>query len=260
MTRNDAGALRIGCVKYLNAQPLILGWPGDVVFDHPAELCRMLAEGELDVALVSSFEFLRNPVYSIADDVAVATAGAVYSVFVAHEGRIEDIEKIALDPASNTSVNLLRCLLAELGIFPRFLGSTDDAVVRGTQGRLVIGDQAIRFRQNATHDVRIWDLGAQWHELTRLPFVFALWLIRPGVENASGTADALRRLRDDNVAALDQLIAAQTEFSPEFCRFYFHDCLRFSFAEDEKRGLLLFRSLCEKHRILPPNAAPLRLI
>ena len=39
--------LRIGCVKYLNARPLIRGWLGDVEFDHPSTLCKRLASGEL---------------------------------------------------------------------------------------------------------------------------------------------------------------------------------------------------------------------
>ena len=72
--------LRIGCVKYLNARPLIHGWPSPVTFDHPAALCAQLANGDLDVALVSSFEFLRNPIYRIVDDVSISSAGPVYSV------------------------------------------------------------------------------------------------------------------------------------------------------------------------------------
>src|SRR5919197_6664076 len=105
--------LRIGCVKYLNARPLIHGWEGNVDFDHPSTLCVKLATGKLDVALVSSFEFLRNPIYRIVDDVSISSDGPVYSVVVAHRGDFSDIEEIGLDPASETSVNLLRCLLAE---------------------------------------------------------------------------------------------------------------------------------------------------
>ena len=106
-------SLRIGCVKYLNARPLIRGWPGNVEFDHPSALCQRLAKGQLDVALVSSFEFLRNPIYRIVDDVSISSDGPVYSVVVAHRGAFSDIEEIELDPASETAVNLLRCLLAE---------------------------------------------------------------------------------------------------------------------------------------------------
>ena len=52
-------------------------------FDHPSTLCRQLAAGELDVALVSSFEYLRNPIYSIVDRVAIASDGPVFSVILA---------------------------------------------------------------------------------------------------------------------------------------------------------------------------------
>src|SRR6201993_5162687 len=111
--------LRIGCVKYLNARPLIRGWSGEVDFDHPSVLCKRLAGGQLDIALVSSFEFLRNPIYRIVDDVSISSDGPVYSVVVAYCGEFSKIEEIELDPASETAVNLLRCVLAELGLTPR---------------------------------------------------------------------------------------------------------------------------------------------
>ena len=108
----DRQSLRIGCVKYLNARPLIYGWPSNVVLDHPSALCAQLARGELDVALVSSFEFLRNPIYRIVDGISISSDGPVYSVVLAHVGEINEIEQIELDPAAETSGNLLRCLLA----------------------------------------------------------------------------------------------------------------------------------------------------
>ena len=113
---SNGGLLRIGCVKYLNARPLIFGWPGEVVFDHPNKLCQQLAEGALDVALVSSFEFLRNPIYVLVDGVCISSHGPVHSVFLAYAGKLEEIDEIEVDPASQTSVNLLRCLLAETGL------------------------------------------------------------------------------------------------------------------------------------------------
>jgi predicted solute-binding protein len=143
-----AGLIRIGCVKYLNARPLIHGWPGEVVFDHPSKLCQQLAEGMLDVALVSSFEFLRNPIYVLVDGVCVASHGPVHSVFLAHAGELAEIEEIEVDPASQTAVNLLRCLLAEAGLKPRLVARTP-LIQRAVTPRLAkffIGDQAIRFR------------------------------------------------------------------------------------------------------------------
>ena len=130
--------------------------------------------------------------------------------------------------------------------------SVDDA-------RLIIGDQALAFRQKHGADYQYWDLGAEWKRLTELPFVFALWLIRPEMRDPAVLAGELRHLRDANLAALDQVIVVQKNFTPEFCAFYFLDCLRFDFGNAEKAGLLRFRSLCERHGILPFNPASLRL-
>src|SRR5262249_18469503 len=171
----------IGCVKYLNAQPLIHGWPGKIVFDHPSTLCAQLAAGQLDVALVSSFEFLRNPTYSIVDGVAIGSDGPVGSVFVAHLSDWSTINEIEIDPASLTSVNLLRCLLAESGRKIRFSNEMPGQMDRlqSAQARLLIGDQAIRFRSKYGERYRYWDLGGEWQRTVGLPFVYAVWLIRP---------------------------------------------------------------------------------
>lgn len=248
----ESERLRLGCVKYLNARPLIHGWEGDVVFDHPSTLCERLAAGSLDVALVSSFEFLRNPVYTLVDGVSISSNGAVHSVFVAHAGDLAAIEEIEIDPASQTSVNLLRCLLAEKGLAPKFVFRSR-LIQRAITPRLAkffIGDQAIRYRDDDTSAFQFWDLGEEWQRLTHLPFVYALWLIRPEVPEPKPIADRLRGCRDDNLRDLEPVIAAEKEFSPEFCSYYLRECLSYQYGPREKEGLSTFRQLCEKHRIL----------
>jgi chorismate dehydratase len=287
--------LRIGCVKYLNARPLIRGWPGEVEFDHPSALCERLANGELDIALVSSFEFLRNPIYRIIDDVSISSDGPVYSVVVAHRDEISKIDEIELDPASETAVNLLRCLLGELGLNPHLkqcstgilsAGGTDSscgepvgpagvspAVVEpGSTGRaqLLIGDQAIRYRQKHADEFQFWDLGEQWKKLMGLPFVYALWLIRPEVGDPKTIANRLRVLRDENLTDLDELIAevvagvgdpgAREKFDPEFYSRYYHEHLRFSFGKKEKKGLQTFAQLCVKRGLLPAGGIAFDLV
>ncbi len=267
---------RIGCVKYLNALPLIRGYEDEVDFDHPSALCSKLAAGELDLALVSSFEFLRNPTYRIVDDISISSAGPVYSVIVAHRGDISEVEEIELDPAAETSGNLVRCLLAEVQLAPRVQRSTDILSVRPAGvspavakaisshcARLLIGDQAIRFRQRHAGEFHFWDLGEQWNKLVGLPFVYALWLIRPEVRDFKSVANRLRALRDENLANLDQLIAEvvaprmrgdsghRKEFDPQFCTRYYREHLRFSFGEKEKEGLREFYKRCVKQRLLP---------
>jgi chorismate dehydratase len=254
-------SLRVGCVKYFNARPLIRGWPGNVEFDHPSALCQRLAKGRLDVALVSSFEFLRNPIYRIVDDVSISSDGPVYSVVVAHRGPFSDIEEIELDPASETAVNLLRCLLAELGLTARLTRA-----VQGSSGlpraRLIIGDQGISFRQNYAGEFQFWDLGEQWKNLTGLPFVYALWLSRPEVPDAKSIAQRLRELRDENLADIPTIVseavadvtANKQEITQEFLDRYYNEHLRFGFGAREKEGLRTFADLCAKHGVLPKRA------
>jgi chorismate dehydratase len=254
-------APRIGCVKYINARPLVDGWQGPVEFDHPSALCRRLAAAELDVALVSSFEFLRNPIYSIVDQVAIASDGPVYSVFVAHE-RDHEWTEVEIDPASRTAAALLRCLLREQKKTPDECAPAADNLSPLDPGRsrLLIGDQAIRFRQKFATRYDYLDLGQAWRDLTGFPFVFALWLVRPEVAEARETADRLRALRDHNLAHLDELISEPGEFSAEFRSFYYRDCLRFDFAEKEKAGLEGFRDLCAVHGLLEHRERNPRLV
>ena len=268
--------LRIGCVKYLNACPLIHGWEGNVDFDHPSALCNKLATGKLDVALVSSFEFLRNPIYRIVDDVSIASDGPVYSVVVAHRGEIEQIEEIELDPASETSVNLLRCLIAELGLNPRLarcrttICPTAAELKTSRRARLVIGDQAVRFRRQYANEFSFWDLGEHWQKSVGLPFVYALWLIRPEVADPKQIANRLRALRNENLDDLEhlipELVAGVAEPGPpkgltrEFLSRYYREHLRFSFGETEKEGLRIFANLCMKHSLLPNRDLALRVV
>jgi chorismate dehydratase len=260
-------SLRIGCVKYLNARPLIHGWEGKVDFDHPSALCNKLATGKLNVALVSSFEFLRNPIYRIVDDVSISSDGPVYSVVVAHHGKIDQIEEIELDPASETSVNLLRCLITELGLNPRLVrcsttvGPAAAELKTSRRARLVIGDQAVRFRQQYAKEFSFWDLGEHWKKTVGLPFVYALWLIRPEIADPKQIADRLRNLRDQNLSHLDDLIAEavagvadpgpRKRLNHEFLSGYYRENLRFSLGEKEKEGLRIFANLCIKHSLLP---------
>ena len=260
-------SVRVGCVKYLNAHPLIRGWPGNVEFDHPSALCRRLAKGQLDVALVSSFEFLRNPIYRIVDDVSISSDGPVYSVVVAHGGAFSDIEEIELEPASETAVNLLRCLLAELGLTFRLTGGTPENTGL-PRARLIIGDQAIRFRQDQARAFQFWDLGEQWKKLTGLPFVYALWLIRPEVPDVGPIAQRLRVLRDENLADVSSVVADavadvadnKQEIVREFLDRYYNEHLRFSFGTREKQGLQTFADLCAKHRVLSKEVREFDLV
>ena len=248
--------LRVGCVKYLNSKPLIHGYPGAVVFEHPSGLARDIAAGGLDVALVPVFEALRAPHYLMADGVAIASDGPVYSVFLAHRGPLREIRTIALDPASRTSAHLAQVLLRE------YHGVSPECVDAGTfagkaDAELLIGNQAIAFRQRPGVDVEILDLGAEWGRCTGLPFVYAPWLLRPGLPDAAGAAEELRRLKRVGIERIPEIVRAETEWDPAFSERYLTRHIRFDLGEREKAGIDKFRQLLTRHGFIAESDVPL---
>jgi len=247
--------LRIGCVKYLNSRSLICAYDGPVVFEHPSVLARMLAAGELDAALVPVFEAVRDPRYLLVDDVAVACDGPVFSVFLAHRGELRDIRSVALDPASLSSANLLRVLLAEFHDLHPAFGAEGDA-------RLLIGNQAIEFRmaEEGRSDWRFLDLGEEWKRRTGLPFVFAVWAVRAETPDARAVAGAFRRLKDAGLAQIPALIAQEDFGDIEMRRRYLTEWLRFGIGPRGREALALYRALLAKHRLIAGDSVPLEFI
>ncbi|MDB6173132.1 MAG: mqnA [Chthoniobacteraceae bacterium] len=248
-------SLRIGCVQYLNARPLIYGYDGPVVFDHPSALARDIARGGLDAGLVPIFEALRARDYTVADGVAIACDGPVYSVFLAYRGPLEKIRTVALDPGSLTSVHLLQVLLAEYHGLRPFYGQTGEA-----DALLLIGNQAIDFRLANPGTHQFLDLGEEWKRCTGLPFVFAVWLLRPDLENLGAIGDAFRALQRHGLAHIAEIVASETFHDAEFRHRYLTSYIRFQLGAAEKEAIEKFRALLSKHGFIAADIDGLQYV
>ncbi len=246
---DEPHTFRIGSVPFLNAAPLTRGLDGEIIYATPAKLAVLLRQDELDAALVSITEVLLTDRYDILDGVAIASLGEVYSVFLAHKKPLAEAMEIFCDPASLTSVNLLKVLLAEKKLFPKFTPLENYAAVAEKDFVLLIGDRAIAF-QRSPHTHEIFDLGSAWLDLTNLPFVFAVWALRRGVENRELRGE-LRAAKNFGLATLDQIIETRAEFDQAFRRDYFEWHIHFHLGEDEKRGIAKFCELLRKHQFGP---------
>ena len=110
---------------------------------------------------------------------------------------------------------------------------------------MLIGDPALDFSR-APHEHEIWDLGAAWYELTKLPFVYAVWALRRGVENTT-LRRLLREARDFGLDTLDHIIQSRTEYDYDFRKDYLGWHIHYHLGADEKRGLAKFMELLRKH-------------
>jgi predicted solute-binding protein len=248
MTEN-VPKFRIGSVNYLNAVPLTRGIESELILATPARLAEMLRRDELDAALVSITEVLLNDRYDILDGIAIASLGEVYSVLLAHKKPLEEATEIFCDTASLTSVNLLKVLLAEKNLFPKFVPLENYAAAIEKNFVLLIGDRAIDF-QRAPHTHEIYDLGAAWTEMTNLPFVYAVWALRRGIDNKDLRRE-LKEAKSFGMETLDYIIENREEYDADFRRDYLGWQIHYHLVEDEKRGIAKFCELLRKHNLGP---------
>jgi len=187
--------------------------------------------------------------YDVLDSIAIASLGEVQSVFLAHRKPLKQITEVYCDPASLTSVNLLRVLLAEENLFPQFntLASYDFGAL--PDYALLIGDPALEFlRSSREHE--ILDLGTAWFELTKLPFVYAVWALRRGLDTAP-LRQALREARDFGLDTLETIIRERNDFDYDFRKDYLSWHIHFHLGADEKRGIAEFIRRLRRHGLGP---------
>jgi len=245
---NSLAPFKVGSVPYLNAVPLTRGLEEQIHFAPPSELARLLARDELDAALVSITEVLLRDRYDVLDGVAVAALGEVQSVFLAHRQPLEEMREIYCDSASLASLNLLKVLLAEHGLQPALLPLAGYEAAASLENVLLIGDPALHFARSAPPH-SIWDLGAAWFDLTRLPFVYAVWALRR-IENEP-LRRRLREARNFGLDTLDNIIASRTDFDHAFRKDYLGWHIHYHLAAEERRGIARFMELLRHHGLGP---------
>jgi len=182
-------AIRVGSVPYLNARPLTRFIASDVAKLDPVQLAAELRAGTLDVALVPLMEVLESPadLYRVVDRLAIGAERAVFSVYLNYSVPLAKIKTVALDPASKTSVELVRLILEKFHrLKPRYVSPGEPA-----DAQLLIGDPAIAHRQEHPEQNYL-DLATAWREHTGFPFVFAVWAVRLPYWKARSVAGQLR--------------------------------------------------------------------
>lgn len=237
--------LRIGCVPYLNAKPLVEGLEG-VRLLPPADLVGLLVSGRLDVALLPSVEVLLRRLEYVPG-LAIASPGRVASVLLRHRVPVREIRRVALDRNSRTSNMLARILLEEKhGLKPVYVrrDPTRRLSWKGVDAVLTIGDTS--FRRESTPAL---DLGAEWREFTGKPFVFALWALRPGQTRTREIARVLGEARErggSRIAAIARREAGGLGLTPAFARRYLTECITFDLGPAERAGLKRFAAYVHK--------------
>jgi chorismate dehydratase len=228
-----------------------------LMMEVPSRLAEQLAAGELDVALIPSVEYLRGASrgYEILPGFSIAARGPVRSVKLFSRVSWEKVDRLALDAGSRTSQVLARIWLdlrhgrrppvveeLPLGVSP--LESTADAV-------LVIGDRAMHVPEESF--CAVVDLGEAWHELTGLPFVFALWVTRKDVD-LGDLPHALARSRAlglKQAAEIARIHGLRLGLDFATCYDYLTRILSYELGASEIAGLERFAAMAARLGLVP---------
>jgi chorismate dehydratase len=227
--------MRLGRISYANMAPVFYKVEADLeeVTGVPTDLNRMLLDGELDIAPISSIEYARHAErLRILPRLCVSSEGAVDSIQLVTRMQFNQVRSVAVTPESATSVVLTRILLPRAEILP--LGMEADA-------KLLIGDAALHsaYEDPTPH----FDLGRLWLEKTGLPMVFAVWAapepVAEGLVELEHALVASVRLARSEPELLARKASELYGYPAGFLARYFEK-LRYSFGPRERAGLYTF--------------------
>jgi chorismate dehydratase len=254
MGMNMDRPIRIGAVSYLNSKPLICGLEelaphAELTLDLPSRLADQLAAGQIDVGLIPAIEYFRGAGYSVVPDIGIVSRGPVLSVTLFSRVPWAGIRRLALDVGSRTSAALAQILLRKRhNMEPDILSLPLDRAAEEVEADavLLIGDRAMHACLPGF--AHAYDLGAEWHDWTGLPFVYAFWAVRPGVDLGAveEALHAAKRRGKEQVGQIAHRESAVLGLDAGFCRRYLSNIIHFDLGPREQAGLHHYYTLaCE---------------
>lgn len=260
---------RISFIEFLNAAPL--GWSflhgrlegrHELLLDVPSECARRLRDGDADAGLIPVIEYQRIQDLRVVPGIGIASREEVRSVLFVSRKPFREVESVAVDTSSRTSVALLRILFEEfhgcraVSMVPApphaasMLASHDAA--------LLIGNPALQVSPAGLY---VYDLAREWHRFTGLPFVFAFWGIREEAA-ADGLVELFHEALAEGLAAVPfiaEWYSGRLPLSAPEIRRYLTSNLEYRLDATCLRGLETFYELARKYRLIN-EVRPLRLL
>lgn len=240
--------MRLGFVDYINALPFTLPFrlgkmPASIIptYAIPSKLNALLRENSLDAALTSSALYLDSS-FSLLPGYGIAAHKEILSVNLYHKkGR--PLSEIALTHHSETSISLLKVLLQQWRVQTSFIPLDRSRPLESYEAFLLIGDEALEKMHIPGYETI--DLAKAWHEITHLPFVFAVFSIRNDLDQVQLLQESLEKALAWSKTHFETLIqyAHEKTHLPELLiRKYYSLCI-YRLQDKEMEGLEKFKEM-----------------
>ena len=223
-------------------------------FRIPAGCADQVAAGAADVGIIPSFELTRQDL-EVIPGAGIACHGPVRSILLISKTPAAEIRTVAVDSSSRTSVELARVILGRrYGAAPELFAHAPDleAMLGKADAALIIGDPALRIQPDQLR-YHVYDLGAEWVEMTGLPMVFAVWAGRRGVLTPE-IGEAFRASCRFGRERLEEIVAAEAGrrgFAPELARDYLGRNIVHELGSRDYEGMKLFLEYARQAAVAP---------
>jgi chorismate dehydratase len=263
--------LRISAISFLNTAPLMWDFEhGDAARDFaieytiPSACAAALAANQADIGIIPAVTYAEIPGLVILPNIAIAAKHFVRSILLVSKKPIEQVETVATDTSSRTSVALLQVLFAKFFGGPRQLtphAPQLDLMLHSHDAALLIGDAALEITVGKEYFV--YDLAHMWHERTGQPFVFAFWAVRlDSLDRAPRDLDLVKvfqqsrdhGLEPANLRVIAQQWSSKLKLSEADILTYLTENVHYYLDRQNHAGLQLFLRYSQEIGLIP--AAP----
>jgi chorismate dehydratase len=289
--------LRVAAIDFLNPAPLMwdfehpplsaaLAERYQLHYTQPSLCAEDLLAGRADLGLIPIASL--TPELAILPGCAIASLDRVRSIQlivklnrdseklkpaaeISLDHTLAKVRTVAADTASRSSLAYAQILFRKfIGTSPEFLPAPADpiAMLAHADAALLIGDPALLTLEDRAHieaqsDIGpcLWlDMAHQWRDRTGLPWVAAVWAVRPEALFNSATAgtqliDDLQQSRDHGLEHIESLVEEWTPriaVPPATIREYLSSNIHYMLEPDCIAAIDLFRRYAAEAAILPP--------
>ena len=240
-------------------------------YTQPSQCAAELLAGRADLGLIPVAAL--TPELAIVPGCVIASLDEVRSIqLIVKAGfRMDTVRTVAADTASRSSLAYAQILFRRFaGNRPEFLPAAANpiAMLQEADACVLIGDPALlALERRLEIEARVgpchWlDLAREWRRHTGLPWVAAVWAVRPealGERSLTGerVVEDLRRSRDHGLMHVEDLVKEWTPriaIPSETIRHYLTSNIHYMLDQDCISAVERFRQYAAECDVLPPLA------
>jgi chorismate dehydratase len=272
--------LRVAAINFLNPAPLMwdfehaplaaeLAVNYSLHYTQPSQCAAELLAGRADLGLIPIASL--TPELAIVPGCTIASLNEVRSIqlIVKSPHTLSTVKTVSADTASRSSLAYAEILFRKFANnHPAFLPAAADpiAMLQQADAAILIGDPALlalERREQIEAEVgpcQWFDLAHEWRTRTNLPWVAAVWAVRPEAlgpprVTAAQLVEDLEASRNHGLLHIEDLVEQWTpriDLSPKVIRHYLSHNIHYVLNTDCVRAIKLFREYAAEVDVLPP--------